>query len=226
MARIRSVKPELRTSEKVSSWPIPLRYFWILLWGYCDDYGVGRDNARLIVADAFPLDDDVDVAIVGGWMDELEASKVISRYEVDGTRYFCVVNWAEHQKISHPSKRVLPAPPIGPEQFASVSGDSPEAVVSLSVSSGEMERGNGAGEASGDAPPQGGCSKHPKGTDKPCVACMNVRLAAQATGSSQSVKPTVPGIVSQRDCPRHPGWPHPSLPAGCARCEEEGAVAA
>ncbi|MEZ2390872.1 hypothetical protein AB6813_15275 [bacterium RCC_150] len=49
MARIRSIKPEIRTSEKVNSWPVEIRYFWIMLWGYVDDHGKGRDNAKLIV---------------------------------------------------------------------------------------------------------------------------------------------------------------------------------
>ena len=39
MARIRSVKPALRTSRVVASWPWPVRYFWVLLWGYLDDHG-------------------------------------------------------------------------------------------------------------------------------------------------------------------------------------------
>jgi predicted GIY-YIG superfamily endonuclease len=30
MARIRSVKPELRVSEVVASWPREVRYFWVL----------------------------------------------------------------------------------------------------------------------------------------------------------------------------------------------------
>lgn len=108
MARIRSIKPEVRISEKVNSWPIPVRYFWVLLWGYCDDYGYGRDNPRLIVADSFPLDDSVTADMVSGWMDRIWADGVIERFAVDDARYFRVVNWDEHQKISHPAKKVLP----------------------------------------------------------------------------------------------------------------------
>lgn len=108
MARIRSIKPEVRISEKVNSWPIPVRYFWVLLWGYCDDYGYGRDNPRLIVADSFPLDDSVTAEMVSEWMDCIWADGVIERFAVDDARYFRVVNWDEHQKISHPAKKFLP----------------------------------------------------------------------------------------------------------------------
>lgn len=54
MARIRSVKPDLRISRVVASWPVPARYAWVLLWGYLDDFGRGIDDVRLIVADCFP----------------------------------------------------------------------------------------------------------------------------------------------------------------------------
>jgi hypothetical protein len=119
MARIRSIKPEIRTSEKVNSWPVEVRYFWIMLWGYVDDHGKGRDNAKLIVADTYPLDDDVTHKDVEGWLQILADSQVIERYEVGGSKYLIVRNWREHQKPSHPAKSVIPDPP-------QTSGDSPE----------------------------------------------------------------------------------------------------
>jgi hypothetical protein len=108
MARIRSIKPEVRISEKVNSWPIECRYFWVLLWGFCDDYGYGRDNARLIVADTFPLDDSISAETVQDWMDTLWNAGVIERFKVGDSAYFQVINWEEHQKISHPAKQILP----------------------------------------------------------------------------------------------------------------------
>jgi hypothetical protein len=108
MARIRSIKPEIRTSEKVNSWPIELRYFWILLWGYCDDWGKGRFNYRLIKADAFPLDDSISLETIQDWMEHLIADGVIHKYEVLGNPYFKISNWAEHQRPSHPAKSVIP----------------------------------------------------------------------------------------------------------------------
>ena len=44
MARIRSIKPELRTSLTAAEWPREVRYFWVLLWGYLDDHGYGRTS--------------------------------------------------------------------------------------------------------------------------------------------------------------------------------------
>lgn len=111
MARIRSVSPDLRTSETCAAWPREVRYAWVLLWGYCDDYGRGLDNVRVIAADLFPLDDDVSPALMGEWLDLLAQADVICRYEADGKRYFHCLNWSEYQKPQHPGKvRIPPCP--------------------------------------------------------------------------------------------------------------------
>lgn len=108
MARARMVRPELRTSEKVCSWPIEVRYFFVLLWGYVDDHGKGKDNPRLIKADCFPLDDDITPEQIDAWLDVLSASEVIVRYTVDDGDFLAFPNWAEHQKVSHATKDIYP----------------------------------------------------------------------------------------------------------------------
>jgi len=102
------LKHDLRTSEKVASWPIPVRYFWVLLWGYVDDHGKGRDNPLLIKADCFPLDTDITGDIVDGWLWQLSDEGVVVRYTVEGIDYLAIKNWREHQKPPHPSPDVSP----------------------------------------------------------------------------------------------------------------------
>lgn len=63
------------------------------------------------------------------------------------------------------------------------------------------------------------CSKHPTGTDQPCIGCMNARRRYDSAAKAE-VKPTVPGIVTQADCPKHPYRPL----IGCDRCAEEEAA--
>lgn len=116
MARIRSIKPEIRTSEKVNAWPVEVRYFWIMLWGYVDDHGRGRDNPKLIVADTYPLDDEVSHKDVERWLRILERDGVIHRYKVDEKPYLLVLNWSEHQKPSHPARSVIPEPETVPDK--------------------------------------------------------------------------------------------------------------
>src|SRR3954453_17881669 len=104
MARIRSVSPGLRTSETAAQWDREARYTWVLLWGYLDDYGRGVDNAKVIAADCYPLDDDVSPQMMRGWLDLYQAAGSTCHYEFEGKRYLHVLNWSEHQKPQHPSK--------------------------------------------------------------------------------------------------------------------------
>jgi hypothetical protein len=118
VARIRSVKPELRTSLTAAEWPREVRYFWVLLWGYLDDYGRGVDEPRLIKADCFPLDDDLTAGDIEKWLemfatprDDDQAS--ICRYTVGGRHYLHVPHWNSHQKPQHPTDSKLPKCPRG-----------------------------------------------------------------------------------------------------------------
>ena len=156
MARIRSIKPEIRISEKVNSWPVELRYFWIMLWGYVDDYGRGRDNPKLIVADTYPLDDSVSDKDVERWLKILARDEVIRRYVVDGKRYLLVQNWNEHQRPSHPARTVIPVPEPLDDAGGEDSGNPPEDFARTSAN-GSPEQGavssdQGAGEQEGSPP--------------------------------------------------------------------------
>lgn len=130
MARIRSIKPELRISLTAAQWPREVRYFWVLLWGYLDDHGYGVDDVRLIKADCFPLDDDVTVTEVDKWL-ELIANTVVPdepaplcRYEVNGRRFLHATKWAEHQRPQHPAPPRLPT--CSRDHLETVSGTSHE----------------------------------------------------------------------------------------------------
>jgi hypothetical protein len=111
MARIRSVKPEFFTSLAIGDLSERARLAFIGIWTYVDDYGRGTDDPRLVKAAVFPLDDRISVRDVAKIIDELAAACRLQRYEVDGRRYFVVVNWNEHQKIDRRSASKLPPPP-------------------------------------------------------------------------------------------------------------------
>ncbi|MCZ4509942.1 hypothetical protein O3Q52_17405 [Streptomyces sp. ActVer] len=118
MARIRSIKPELRTSITVSLWPREVRYFFILLWGYLDDYGRGVDDELLIASDCFPRDRDATPEVIDGWLETIAEAGPLCRYEVDGRRYLHAPNWREHQKPSHPTRsKIPPCPEDEPDDF-------------------------------------------------------------------------------------------------------------
>lgn len=159
MARIRSIKPELRTSITVSMWPREVRYFFILLWGYFDDYGRGVDDELLIASDCFPRDRDVTPEVVDGWLETIAESGPLCRYEVDGRNYLHAPNWREHQKPSHPTRSKIPPCPddepddfkrwreVNPQRLRSRSRKSREALQKIPATPPEAPRGT-SGESS------------------------------------------------------------------------------
>jgi len=207
----------MRTSEKVNSWPIALRYFWTQLWGYCDDFGRGRRDARLIFADTFPMDEEVNAQTVERWMQALETAGVVQSYEVAGKRYFECVNWPEHQDPPYFKKTDIPDRSGITPKAGKTSGK----VQKVSEKKTRIE-GEGEGEIEGEGERRTSaltpfCEKHPSGTDSPCRACGNARRAFDATATAEKHKPTVSGIVTDPDCAIHPGRPA----RGCDRCAEE-----
>lgn len=104
MARIRTIKPEFCTSEKLADVSRDARLLFILLWPFCDDGGVHPDRPRTIKMQCFP-GDEVSAEVVDGWLAELARVGVIYRYVVDGERLLHVVGWKEHQKIERPTKK-------------------------------------------------------------------------------------------------------------------------
>ena len=148
MARIRSVKPELRTSLTATRWPREVRYFWVLLWGYLDDHGYGADEPRLIKPDCFPLDDDLTSDDIDKWLDIFVQSGSLCRFTAkDGRRYLHAVNWADHQRPQHPAVPRLPAcSRQSHETVVRVSGDSHETLTTSdgasSVSAGQTPSGD------------------------------------------------------------------------------------
>lgn len=156
MARIRTIKPEFWTSERIgASLPGPdgrqARLLFIALWNQAEDRtGVLRGNAALLRGAAFPYDEDVTNADVERWLSMLESARFIVRYERNGSRYIWVRGFVEHQRIDRPSASSLPEPS---EQERDPMRD-PCAVVQISetrarrgLDEGSLQEGNG-GEGS------------------------------------------------------------------------------
>jgi hypothetical protein len=201
MGQDRMLRESLRTSEKVNSWPIPLRFFWTQLWGYCDDWGRGKYDARLIVADTFPIDDDVTAEVVGSWMEALEMAGVIRVYEVQGKRYFVCVHWDEHQEISYRKRTTVPDY-LGNIPKAGKRSETFQNVLELSGPS----KGKGReveGEVEGEGTPTPFCSEHPNGTDSPCRGCGNARRLFDIAEADKRNRPTMTpprGVADPETC--------------------------
>lgn len=192
MARIRSIKPDFFTSEKIASLPLSARLTFIGLWTHADDNGVAVDNVRLIAAAIWPLEDDPLEALVRTSEDlqRLSEAGLIVRYEVGGRALLFITNWDEHQKVSHPGKPrfVRPSPAqieasisiayvmacddaAPPETDGSVSGESPESGENVQETL-SPEQGAGSREQGSNppTPPRGKRGSRRVGDDDPGFA--------------------------------------------------------
>lgn len=100
MARIRTVKPEFWTDEKIVQLPYEARLLFIGLWNFADDEGRLPDEPDRIKLQIFPADQKAPVANL---LDLLVASDLLSRF-VDmetGAQTLVVNGFGSHQKISH-----------------------------------------------------------------------------------------------------------------------------
>jgi hypothetical protein len=65
-----------------------------------DDYGRFHADPRLIKASCFPLCDDLRLAAISDWLDELHSRGLILRYEAQGRAYLAVTNYGQRLKCS------------------------------------------------------------------------------------------------------------------------------
>lgn len=107
MARKRMLSPSMFTSETIGTLPIPTRWTWAGLLTYLDDYGRGKDNASLIKAAVWPLDDTYNSKKVSADLERLQLVGSICRYECCGSKQLHSPKWGTFQKVSHPTDSTL-----------------------------------------------------------------------------------------------------------------------
>jgi hypothetical protein len=107
MARIRTLKPEFWTDEKMSLLDPLTRLVFLGLISLADDAGRVVDNVKLIDGQLFPNTDDS----ARESLDILARLSRITRYTTaSGQRVIQIVGWDKHQKVDKPSKHCLPGP--------------------------------------------------------------------------------------------------------------------
>lgn len=111
MARIRSIKPDFWTDEKVVELSPFARLLFIGLWNFADDEGRMVYSPKKIKMQIFPADD-LSISELFG---ELRRESLICVYVIDGTEYLQVTNFSEHQKIDKRNASKLPPPTSNPE---------------------------------------------------------------------------------------------------------------
>lgn len=111
MARIRTIKPEFWTDEKVVGLSSLARLAFIGLWNFVDDEGRAAHSPMRLKMQILPAEPADFSELLG----ELRGASLISIYTVDGKEYLQVNGFSRHQKIDHRSKSKIPPPPNPPE---------------------------------------------------------------------------------------------------------------
>lgn len=152
--RIRSIRPEFWSSTDIAAMDWHTRLVYIGLWSYVDDNGVGRDIERLIVAELFPLDEDLREASrrVTGALRYLSEHGNIVRYEVESKPYLHIVAWSRHQRIEKKSAGRYPLPTRGDVTIREHSGSTP-GVLPEGSPLGEGEKGRRGEDSSSELRP-------------------------------------------------------------------------
>lgn len=129
MPRIRTIKPEFWSDEKIGPLDPLTRLVFLGLISLADDRGRIFDSLKTIDAFIFPYTDHSSAES----LDLLTNLSRIFRYSAaNGMKVIQLLGWAKHQVVDHPQKYSLPDP--SPEILAIVSRESPEI---LAIVSGE-----------------------------------------------------------------------------------------
>lgn len=102
--RIRTIKGEFFSDEKIGRLPMGARYLYLGLITLADDSGRLKLSHRMIWGEVFPYDDDVSIRDVREWLARLSREGRIIAYRVAGETYLQIRHWARHQKVDRPSK--------------------------------------------------------------------------------------------------------------------------
>ncbi|MFL5913914.1 MAG: hypothetical protein ACJ768_25540 [Gaiellaceae bacterium] len=191
------------------------RYAWVLLWGYLDDYGRGLDNARVMAADLFPLDDEVTGTRMGEWLELWADAGSVCRYEHEGKRYLHALNWGDYQRPQHPGKVRIPPckehEAVALAEFEAAreathrksSGKSHEGFVRVSPTSKEEEEELGVRRRRGRQSLTPRCARHANSPNPPkCGDCKDARLTWERNQDPQPALSVLPPALV---CPEHPG---------------------
>lgn len=105
MPRIRSIKPEFPTDEKMNVVSRDARLTFLLLVTQADDDGLVRATDRELLGALYPQDNTVTGPLVREWVNELVAQgNVRWRRTRGGSPVVELVNFPKHQKIDKKSK--------------------------------------------------------------------------------------------------------------------------
>ena len=137
MARIRTVKPEFFSDEKIASCSFQAQLLAIAILQLADKEGKFRWIAMQVHAHAFPYREDLDINAIAS---ELEEIGYIRTYCVDGKKYVYIPGFTDHQRITGTEAKTDSKCPSLPEETMECFQEKQQ-----SVSNGFPGKGRGKG---------------------------------------------------------------------------------
>ena len=108
MARIRTIKPEFFTSPDTAKASVEARLFYIALWCWADDWGIGEANLNALLGFAFPESDEKTRKEVQSLCKEVFNTYGTVFYQNNGRHFYQILSWDDHQKTQRKAKRKNP----------------------------------------------------------------------------------------------------------------------
>lgn len=151
MARIRSVKPDFWDSPSTALASLRGRLFYIAMWNWADDWGVGDGNPRRLLSFAFPNDEssEVEPRNFRRLASEVAECFGVVWYEVEGRPYYQIPTWEEHQRTEKKAKRANPPSDQAERILYSENAEVPTpsgGFIDDGRGKGEVGKGSGKGE--------------------------------------------------------------------------------
>ena len=164
MTRIRYLKPDFFKDEDIKELPFEARLFYQGLWVQADRDGRGEDRPERLKIEIMPYDE-VDAEKI---MQLLACPKkngkrpFIVRYEIDGEKYYQIINWQKHQK-PHKTERESVIPPAPKELLTVKQPLGNGSATNISVGNGDGDgKENGKEIVNKQAEPAGAVSLETK----------------------------------------------------------------
>ncbi|WP_157806720.1 hypothetical protein [Stenotrophomonas maltophilia] len=114
MARIRSIKPELWTDERLTECSLSARLLFIGLLNFADDNGNQVYSAKRIKMQVFPADNIETQPLI----EELITHGLLIEYSVSGEKYLNIKGFKKHQVINRPTKSNIPGIPLNEDSVS------------------------------------------------------------------------------------------------------------
>lgn len=130
MARIRTIKPDFWTDEKVVELSFEARLFYIGSWNFADDNGNLQRSAKKLKMQIFPADLIDCEPLIQSLIDQ----GMLTEYCVNGEVFLHIKAFRLHQVINRPSKTGMPTPEMA---------NSPMPLTEPSLTEGKGREGKG-----------------------------------------------------------------------------------